>query len=143
MFNHKEYYQKNKEKIKEDVKRYRNKNKIKIKEYSKNYREKNVEKTKEYNKGKTVKEYMWKKAGIKDMTIERYNEMFEEQNGNCAICGRHEDEFKKILSVDHNHRTGEVRGLLCNKCNTAIGYLKDDINLLCSAISYLKCYNGL
>ena len=68
--------------------------------------------------------------------------MYEQQNGVCAICGKPETkvQYGKIqpLTVDHNHETGKVRGLLCFNCNIAIGKLKDDIVLLEKAIDYLK-----
>jgi hypothetical protein len=44
----------------------------------------------------------------------------------------------KALNVDHNHETGQVRGLLCPKCNTAIGYLNDDPDLIQHAVNYLQ-----
>ncbi len=55
-----------------------------------------------------------KKYGI---TIEQYNELLEKQDHCCAICDKHENEFKTRLAVDHNHETGEIRGLLCTYCN--------------------------
>ncbi len=69
------------------------------------------------------------------ITLEQYDEMFEEQDGNCAICGL--PELMKRLSVDHNHNTGEVRGLLCAKCNRFLGFANDDTKLLQNAIEYL------
>ena len=68
------------------------------------------------------------------ISIEEYNELFTKQGGVCAICGR---ESKKSLGVDHEHKTGKVRGLLCSNCNTAIGQLNDDPKLLLKAIAYL------
>jgi len=43
--------------------------------------------------------------------------LFDKQKGRCAICGKEEKEFKRRLNVDHNHKTGQVRGLLCYRCN--------------------------
>jgi len=63
--------------------------------------------------------------------------MYADQFGRCAICGGVND-IDRRLSVDHNHDTGEVRGLLCNRCNRAIGLLGDSIDILESAISYLS-----
>ncbi len=60
--------------------------------------------------------------------------LFEEQNGRCAICG----EFSSVLCVDHNHNTGVVRGLLCSQCNFGLGNFKDNIGVLEKAIKYLK-----
>jgi hypothetical protein len=51
------------------------------------------------------------------ITLEQYNELLEKQNHCCAICDRHENEFKSKLCVDHNHITREIRGLLCTYCN--------------------------
>jgi hypothetical protein len=72
------------------------------------------------------------------ITIEQWNKLFENQSGCCAICKMHQSEFKRKLSVDHNHKTGTVRGLLCMECNTGIGKFKDSIDNLNEAISYLK-----
>ncbi len=72
------------------------------------------------------------------ITIRDYNEMFLQQAGKCAICGTTKPTAKKShFAVDHDHTTGNVRGLLCHHCNAGIGYLKDDIKLLANAIQYL------
>jgi hypothetical protein len=73
-----------------------------------------------------------------NLTIEEYNKLFNIQNGKCAICGRHQNELIKALAVDHNHITGNVRGLICVRCNRAIGMFEDNISLLEKAIVYLK-----
>lgn len=65
-----------------------------------------------------------------------YEQMFKVQNGLCAICGS--PPGARPLSVDHCHSTGAVRGLLCHGCNTGIGFLKDDVDLLKKAIKYLS-----
>jgi hypothetical protein len=69
--------------------------------------------------------------------------MFLKQSGKCSICNNSETvkDLKgkiKYLAVDHNHETGEVRGLLCNACNTGIGKLGDSVKILENAIKYLK-----
>ncbi len=74
------------------------------------------------------------------ITLEDYNKMFQEQNGCCKICNKHQTEEGVILCVDHDHTTGKVRGLLCKKCNQAIGLLKDSIENCLSAAEYLKEY---
>jgi len=63
--------------------------------------------------------------------------MFAEQEGCCAICGKHQSEQKKRLEVDHCHETGHVRALLCTNCNTALGKFYDDPELLYRAADYL------
>lgn len=72
------------------------------------------------------------------ITLQEYNELFEEQNGCCAICKRHQSELKRNLHVDHNHNTKEIRGLLCQKCNQAIGLLNDDPVLLNNVSEYVS-----
>jgi len=64
--------------------------------------------------------------------------MLEEQEHKCAICSTSDADLDKLLSVDHCHTTGKVRGLLCNNCNLALGNFKDKIENLKSAINYLK-----
>lgn len=71
------------------------------------------------------------------ISIEEYNKMFLEQNGSCKICKTHQSELPKKLAVDHCHESGNVRALLCARCNTGIGLLKEDISILAEAIKYL------
>jgi len=77
------------------------------------------------------------------ITVTNYNKMFTDQKGCCAICSIHQSELKKPLHVDHNHISGEVRGLLCYQCNMGLGIFKDDIDLFNIAIKYLKENNSL
>ena len=76
-----------------------------------------------------------KKFGI---TTEDYNQMMKEQDYKCACCGKTEQENKKRLAVDHCHRTGQVRKLLCHNCNIALGLVNDDESILISLLSYLR-----
>jgi hypothetical protein len=72
---------------------------------------------------------------------EDYNHLFELQGGCCAICGIPQLELDKRLHVDHNHISGEIRGLLCTNCNVALGQLKTDTlgdSLLIKAIDYIN-----
>jgi hypothetical protein len=70
------------------------------------------------------------------ITLEDYDQMLEHQGGVCAACsGRHKDGRR--LHVDHDHKTGQVRGLLCTKCNTAIGLMNDDVMTAMKIVSYL------
>lgn len=68
------------------------------------------------------------------LTIEDYEKMYKELAGCCQICGDHRD----VLHIDHDHKTGKVRGLLCSSCNTGIGKLKDNTGILRGAINYLE-----
>lgn len=72
---------------------------------------------------------------------EQLAELLEAQEGLCAIC-RQSEVARKHLSVDHDHFTGKVRGLLCNRCNTSIGKFEDDPNLLRKAAEYLEANLG-
>ena len=78
-----------------------------------------------------------KKFGL---TTEAFSEMLERQGGKCAICQTSNFNFShgKRPHVDHDHTTGKVRGLLCGKCNVALGHARDDVKILESAINYLK-----
>lgn len=69
--------------------------------------------------------------------LAEYDALFKAQRGVCAICNKQSD---KKLAVDHDHDTGEVRGLLCGACNRGIGLLKDDAQILHKAIEYLKSH---
>lgn len=73
-----------------------------------------------------------------NISLDEYEEMKRIQNDRCKICNRAEDEIPRgILAVDHDHTTGEIRGLLCDLCNRGIGMLKEDIQILQNAIIYL------
>lgn len=79
----------------------------------------------------------WKEQGI-NITHEKYNKIFIKQDGHCACCGIHQTDLPRALSVDHNHETRAIRGLLCGGCNLALGYVKDNIKTLEKMIIYLK-----
>jgi hypothetical protein len=68
----------------------------------------------------------------------QYVEMLEEQDYKCAVCGKTEQENNKRLAVDHCHKTGKIRKLLCHKCNCALGMVDDNKDMLSSLISYLR-----
>lgn len=80
------------------------------------------------NRGKQFQE----KYGL---TVEQYQIMCLMQNNLCAICC---EEPEGNLHVDHDHATGEVRGLLCNNCNNGLGRFKDNIESLKNAVLYLE-----
>ena len=76
-----------------------------------------------------------KKFGI---TIDDYNKMLESQNGVCAICLSNKSGGTGVFHVDHDHITGKIRGLLCQRCNTGLGLLYDSEDILLKAITYLR-----
>lgn len=115
------------------------------KRWCKNNPEKNREKQKRWRinnpeklKKEKVKYKLKKKYGI---TILEYNSMLFKQSGVCAICGNVATGGRR-LSVDHDHASGNVRGLLCQNCNAGLGLFKENINSLGAAISYLMEYRA-
>jgi hypothetical protein len=129
----KNHYQETKDKSKI----YRERNKEHIKKVQKEWRLKN----KDYIKEK----YILNRENEKDRSLKKdfgidlneYNKLFEKQNGCCAICGKHQSEFKLALSVDHNHETGKVRELLCHHCNHLLGNAMENLEILQRSIDYL------
>lgn len=67
-----------------------------------------------------------------NLTEKEYNDLYEACNGICPICS-----VKKVTAIDHDHKTGKVRGLLCHDCNRGLGIFKDDVNMLAKAAKYL------
>lgn len=74
---------------------------------------------------------MWRLYGLSQAN---YQDMAEEQEGRCAVC---DEPFNDDDNVDHCHRTGKVRGLLCSHCNKGLGFFKDSVPKLLKAIKYL------
>ena len=72
------------------------------------------------------------------ITLDEHNKMFEEQNGVCYLCKKPGDGRWEKLCVDHDHTTGKVRKLLCRSCNTALGQVGDNVDLLMNMVQYLK-----
>lgn len=68
------------------------------------------------------------------ITLEQKEAMAESQGGRCKICG----VVMTCAHVDHNHETGKIRGLLCYRCNHALGLFKDSVASLEAAVAYLK-----
>jgi|TARA_B110000211_G_scaffold83353_1_gene97471 hypothetical protein len=99
------------------------------------------------NKARRKRKPDYKPGHIKTygLTLEQYEAMVEYQDHKCKICGIPETENSldkngnpKRLSIDHDHETGQIRGLLCNPCNTALGSFRDNVESLQRAILYLE-----
>ena len=101
------------------------------------WRKKNRDKVKSYQRsGDERRDNRYRyEYGI---TLEDYNQMFADQNGCCDICGIHQSDTEHRFCVDHNHKTGEVRGLLCRTCNAGLGHFADSTENLAKAIIYLQ-----
>lgn len=76
-----------------------------------------------------------------NITEDQYNNMLQEQSNRCLICNSESNAESKKFAVDHCHKTGKVRGLLCSECNSGIGFLKENPDIMLSAIEYLKKHN--
>lgn len=74
------------------------------------------------------------------MTLDEYNLLFLKQEGKCAICEKHQSTIKNSLCVDHNHITGEIRGLICQPCNLIVGLCNERIEVLLNTIEYINSY---
>ncbi len=133
-------------------------------EWRKKNRERHLENQKRWwksAKGKTAMERRRQKPGHYErvrannlrkygLTLAEYDRMEAEQDGRCYICGEREVVQRKPkggrpntiahLSVDHDHETGQVRRLLCNRCNRAIGLFRDNPHLLEKAATYLRSF---
>jgi hypothetical protein len=76
------------------------------------------------------------------MTLEDHARLVKAHDDRCAICRRPETRTNRLgvtlIALDHDHKTGEVRGLLCHNCNTGIGRFNDDPELLLAAVAYLR-----
>jgi hypothetical protein len=102
-------------------------------EKSKLWAKKNPDKVAEHRRKRNLKQ----KYGV---TVEQYEQMLTEQKGVCYICSSPPD--RRRLSVDHNHQTGQVRRLLCDKCNLAIGLLEEDKERLKKVREYLESFTS-
>ena len=113
--------------MKRRVKKWQDDNADRFREYQRAYRRRPDVKLRERDS------YLRRKYGI---TLEEYDALLAKQGGVCAICGRApRDDIS--LHVDHDHATGKVRGLLCFRCNNAVGDLEDDPNILRRAAVYV------
>jgi len=142
-FDRKEYkaqwYQANKDRLKEKAKKWREENPEQEKENNKSWVEKNRERHNELgrnwrknNPDKVRNMHLKQNYGI---TLEEYNKILESQGFCCGLCGKAAD---KVLHVDHCHKTGKVRGLLCHSCNTSLGKFNEDPALLRKAADWCE-----
>lgn len=121
-------------------KEWKKNNRDKMNAYQRKYWKKNKKRllgeAKLRRKVRPDKHHLKRKYGI---TEERYNEMVVAQNNVCAICGK---PSERRLDVDHNHTTGQVRELLCGRCNKGLGLFNDDPELLGKVILYLTKHSA-
>ena len=96
---------------------------------------------KEYDRKKYLKnkDIMNKKRVVQkySLTLDKYELMLKEQNGVCFICKRINTNGRRLF-IDHCHRTGVVRGLLCGYCNSILGYCQENPDILKGCVSYIE-----
>lgn len=132
----------NKDKVRSSRDRYLTKNREVIAKRSQEWRKNNPKKLKE-------RKPHWHRKTLYGISESEYQSKFESQNGMCAICNhKHIIGRRTSLAVDHCHKTGRFRGLLCQACNRAIGLMKECPARLSKAIEYLgicmaddRCYD--
>lgn len=112
-------------KYREATKRHAEENRLKVMERSRQWYMENLERAKVTSRKNKLARY--------GLTMEAFDEMFQAQRGECLIC---QDVMSKP-AVDHCHASGKVRGLLCRKCNSALGLLKDCPETIRRAAEYL------
>lgn len=107
--------------------------------YDKEYQKKIRERYKERHPGRSIALYRQRKFGI---TPEEFQQLLEQQNHRCSLCKQPETARwrgkVKNLAVDHDHKTGKVRSLLCHRCNTGLGSFRESVSLMSAAIEYLQ-----
>ncbi len=93
---------------------------------------------------KKTRDYYWFGKGRENhlrnmygMTTQDYDVLFIDQSGCCKICGVHQTELNRKLEVDHNHETGEVRSLLCGRCNKLLGFVENNPQRILTMLNYL------
>lgn len=112
------------------VRANRSKRRLQIREYQRAFFAADPQRAKGYN---------LKRYGI---TFDDYGAMLELQNGGCGICGETQNDDGRALYVDHCHGAGSVRGLLCHRCNSAIGAFGDCAERLQKALAFLRATDG-
>ena len=112
------------------------------KEKARVWRTENPDYVRDYRKTNRRRIYMVESARKYGITTEQFDEMFDRQGGCCGTCQKSFDWTDKQTKphIDHCHLTGKVRGLLCNKCNTVLGLVEDNAEVLSNLIEYLKCH---
>lgn len=143
---HREDRKKNGKRIRNVEKKSCIKNKEKIRERRRIYRQEHPEIMRERDKRNQEKHREKRKISSRNrnlvvnynITLDEYNLLLKEQDYKCALCGTEKAGGRGTFHVDHDHKTGKVRGLLCHHCNTGLGLFYDSENLLLKAILYLK-----
>jgi len=105
-------------------------------DYGTAHREKIAARSKAYRAARRKEHAAYARARTHKISVDEYDAMLTKQGGSCAIC-RKAEWNSKGPNIDHDHKTGKVRGILCYKCNTALGMAEDDPNIIRAMLGYL------
>jgi len=131
-----EYRDKDRAEYNRKAREWRSKNADKVNARTRELRKIDPTRFREAEKRRYEKNPLRSKLQKYNISEEGYLNMVEAQKNKCCIC----EKDMKSVNIDHCHKTGKVRGLLCTACNTGIGKLKDDTSILQNAINYLTKY---
>lgn len=135
------YRAKHREEIAAAAKLFKKRNPKHVREMKRNWEKKNPARMTMQHVRVRLKSLGVPKEVYRMATAEQFRRILIDQHGGCAICGAHHgNTVATRLCVDHNHVTGELRGLLCRRCNTAIGYFGDSSARIKRAVVYLKLH---
>lgn len=137
----KNHYKENKAEYKE----YRKRNAHKRREWQRNrykndaeYREKVKQSVKDYREQNPLQKKNTDLLRMYGISLDDFNALLKKQKNSCAICGKSSNKKTIFPHIDHCHKTGVVRGLLCTKCNMGLGQFNDNKAILLAAINYLE-----
>ena len=140
---HRNYRILNADKVRESKRRHWEKNKEKCRLANKEYKGRNPDKVKE------CRRLWWHKNRDKlaatkyGLTLEQYQQLVQDTNGICPICGVDlvfDSRCHGRACLDHDHSNGQIRGIICNRCNMLLGKAQDSVTILANAIKYLERY---
>jgi len=139
----KKWYEEHKEHMKERKKKWYEQHKDKIKEQRKKWYEDHKEQSKKWYKDHKEERKKYHITHQYGLSLQEYNEILLKQNYKCAICGKPLDlENRKHTNIDHDHMTGVIRGILCNYCNSVLGYAFDNPDILQNAQDYILAHSN-
>lgn len=133
------WHLKNKELSRERARNWAKENKVRHTQLKRAWSKRNVEKV-----SLSHRLAQWKRKGIKNASIELYDRYSKDQGGVCAICLNPPTDRR--LALDHDHSTGLVRGLLCERCNVALGgfeFIKNNAERFARTLEYLVPKHGI
>lgn len=149
----KRYVEKNKEEVYKKIQEWRKKNRSKVLGYGLKFRLKNREKVRirssKYYQANKDRLHGFRIKRLYGITLSEYYLLLKKQGEGCAICGTDKPYSinykgkKKFFAIDHDHKTGKTRGILCHDCNRGLGSFVDSIDNLKKAIVYLEQFSKM